>query len=86
MHGWLGVVEILGVLIALLAISLLMLAGRRRWIDRLGGTFDCSLRLRMTTPGAGWVLGVARLARESWSGSGSSLTRYDRAWSSQGAT
>ena len=60
MHGWLGVVEVLGVLIALLAISLLMLAGRRRWIDRLGGTFDCSLRLRMTTPGAGWVLGVAR--------------------------
>jgi hypothetical protein len=60
MHGWLGVVEILGVLIGLVAISLLMLAVRRRWLDRLGGTFDCSLRLRMTTPGAGWVLGVGR--------------------------
>ena len=60
MHGWLGVVEILGVLAGLLAISLLMLAVRRRWLDRLGGTFSCSLRLRMTTPGAGWVLGVGR--------------------------
>ena len=60
MHGWLGVVEILGVLAGLVAISLLMLAVRRRWLDRLGGTFACSLRLRMTTPGAGWVLGVGR--------------------------
>jgi hypothetical protein len=60
MHGWLGVVEILGVLAALLAMSLLMLAGRRRWLNRLGGTFSCSLRLRMSTPGAGWVLGVGR--------------------------
>jgi len=42
MHGWLGVVEILGVLAGLLAISLLMLAVRRRWLDRLGGTFSCS--------------------------------------------
>ena len=42
MQGWLGVVEILGVLAGLVAISLLMLAGRRRWLDRLGGTFDCS--------------------------------------------
>ena len=60
MHGWLGVVEILGVLAGLVAISLLLLAGRRRWLDRPGATFDCSLRLRMTTPGAGWVLGVGR--------------------------
>ena len=60
MHGWLGVVEILGVLACLLAICLLMLAVRRRWLDRLGGTFSCSLRLRMSTPGAGWVLGVGR--------------------------
>jgi hypothetical protein len=60
MHGWLGVVQILGVLLGLLAVCLLMLAVRRRWIDRLGGTFACSLRLRMSTPGAGWVLGVGR--------------------------
>ena len=60
MHGWLGVVEILGVLAGLVAISLLLRAVRRRWLDRPGATFDCSLRLRMTTPGAGWVLGVGR--------------------------
>jgi hypothetical protein len=59
-QGWLGVVEILAVLIVLLALALVLLAARRRWLDRLGGTFECSLRLRMTTPGAGWVLGVAR--------------------------
>jgi Protein of unknown function (DUF2550) len=61
MQGWLGVVvQILGVLIGLMLVSLLMLAVRRRWLDRVGATFDCSLRLRMTTPGAGWVLGVGR--------------------------
>ena len=59
-QGWLGVVEILAVLIVLLALALVLLAARRRWLDRLGGTFECSLRLRMTTPGAGWALGVAR--------------------------
>ena len=26
----------------------------------MGGNFECSFRLRVTTPGAGWVLGVAR--------------------------
>ena len=26
----------------------------------MGGNFECSLRLRVTTPGAGWVLGVCR--------------------------
>jgi hypothetical protein len=60
MHGWLGVIQILGVLAALVAISLLMLTVRRRWLDRPGGTFDCSVRLRIRTPGAGWVLGVGR--------------------------
>jgi Protein of unknown function (DUF2550) len=60
MQGWLGVVEVLGVLAGLLAASILLLAGRRRWLNRLGGTFECSLRLRMRTPGAGWVLGVGR--------------------------
>jgi hypothetical protein len=60
MHGWLGVVQVLGVLVALMAMSLLMLTVRLLWLDRLGGTFACSLRLRIRTPGAGWVLGVGR--------------------------
>lgn len=60
MSGWLGVLEILGLLLVLAVLLLLLLAARRRWLSRSGGTFECSLRLRTTTPGAGWVLGVGR--------------------------
>ncbi len=60
MAGWLGVVEVLGLLLLLLVLSLALLAGRRRWLARQGGTFECSLRLHGRTPGTGWVLGVAR--------------------------
>lgn len=60
MHGWLGVVQVLAGLIALLLVSLGLLAGRRRWIDRPGGTFECSLRINTATPGSGWALGVGR--------------------------
>ena len=60
MSGWLGVLEILGLLLVLAILLLFSLAGRRRWLARSGGTFECSLRLRSATPGAGWVLGVGR--------------------------
>lgn len=60
MSGWLGVLEILGLLLVLAVLLLLLLAARRRWLSRSGGTFECSLRLRTETPGAGWVLGVGR--------------------------
>lgn len=60
MGGWLGVAEVVGLLVLVLALGLLLLAARRRWLDRLGGAFDCSLRVRDTTPGAGWALGVGR--------------------------
>ena len=60
MSGWQGVLEVLGLLLVLAVLLLLMLAARRRWLARSGGTFECSLRLRTTTPGAGWVLGVGR--------------------------
>ena len=60
MHGWIGVVEGVVLLVLLVILSLVMLAVRRRWLNRLGGTFDCSLRLNVTTPGAGWTLGVGR--------------------------
>ena len=56
----LGVVELLGALVLLLALSLLLLGLRRRWLARQGGTFECSLRLHPTTPGSGWALGVGR--------------------------
>jgi hypothetical protein len=60
MQGWLNIVQILGLCVALIAFSLLLLAVRQRWLNRLGGNFECSVRLRVTTPGAGWVLGVCR--------------------------
>ena len=60
MGGWWNVVSVLGSLVVLIAVSLILLALRQRWLNRLGGNFECSLRLRVTTPGAGWVLGVCR--------------------------
>ncbi|SEQ31306.1 DUF2550 domain-containing protein [Microlunatus flavus] len=60
MSGFLGVLEVLGLLLVLAVLLLLLLAVRRRWLARRGGTFECSLRLRTSTPGAGWVLGVGR--------------------------
>lgn len=57
---WVGVVLVIAVVLIALALPLALLAVRRRWLARLGGTFECSLRLRKTTPSAGWVLGVAR--------------------------
>ena len=60
MDGWWNVVSVLGSLVLLIALSLILLALRQRWLNRMGGNFECSLRLRVTTPGAGWVLGVCR--------------------------
>jgi Protein of unknown function (DUF2550) len=60
MPGWLNVVSILVACVLLIALSLVVLAIRQRLLNRLGGNFECSLRLRVTTPGAGWVLGVCR--------------------------
>jgi len=60
MIGWLGILEVLGLLLLLAVVLLLLLAARRRWLSRGGGTFECSLRLRTSPPGAGWVLGVGR--------------------------
>jgi hypothetical protein len=56
----LGAVELLGALVLLLALCLLLLGLRRRWLARQGGTFECSLRLHSTVPGSGWALGVGR--------------------------
>ncbi|HET7724933.1 MAG TPA: DUF2550 domain-containing protein [Propionibacteriaceae bacterium] len=58
---WVGDTEI-GLLVALVLVLLWLLwvFGRRRWLGRQGGTFDCSARLATTVTGRGWVLGVAR--------------------------
>ena len=59
--NWLGATEVL--LLGALVLVLLWLVwvfGRRRWLSRQGGTFDCSARLETAIPNRGWVLGVAR--------------------------
>lgn len=64
MQEWLLVV--LGVLLVALlaAAALVALPLRRRWLARDGGLFECSVRLTTSTPGAGWVLGMARYNAE----------------------
>ena len=64
MHGWLLVACVV-LLVALLATAgLVALPLRRRWLAREGGLFECSVRLSTTTPGTGWVLGMARYNAE----------------------
>ncbi len=60
MPAWLGVLEVVIAAVLLLAIAILLLAVRRRWLARQGGTFECSARLRTAHPSGGWALGVAR--------------------------
>ena len=79
MQGWLGVVEILVLVALCLALPLALLAGRRRWLARLGGTFECSLRLRTGSRTGGWSLGESDATTKRFSnGSGSSPSPYGR--------
>src|SRR5215207_10735555 len=64
MQGWLVAVEILVLVALCLALPLALLAGRRRWLARLGGTFECSLRLRSGSRASGWSLGIGRYNEE----------------------
>jgi hypothetical protein len=54
------VLDVLVGVVVLGAVALGLLAMRRRYITRRGGTFDCSLRLREGPHGKGWVLGIGR--------------------------
>ena len=64
MEGWLGIVEITVLVALCLVLPLALLAGRRRWLARLGGTFECSLRLRNVSRTGGWSLGIGRYNQE----------------------
>ena len=52
-------VEVLGAVAVALLIVIVLIALRRRVVQR-GGSFDCSLRLKRKLFGQGWALGVAR--------------------------
>ena len=64
MDAWLTAVVVLIAIVVVLLAGLALLALRRRWLSREGGTFECSVRLGRSTPGAGWVLGLARYNAE----------------------
>lgn len=49
---------VLGLAVALLALALVAMWGRRRWLSAQGGLFDCALRLSPTR--TLWALGIAR--------------------------
>lgn len=50
---------VVGMLLVLL-LPVVVIALRRRLLERSGGTIELSLRLRTLTRGRGWVLGVGR--------------------------
>ncbi len=64
MHGWLAVLVVVLLVAVLAAAALIALPLRRRVLARDGGLFECSVRLKTATPGAGWVLGMARYNAE----------------------
>lgn len=64
MHVWLVVVLVVLLVALLAATALAALPVRRRWLARDGGLFECSVRLKTETSGAGWVLGMARYNAE----------------------
>jgi hypothetical protein len=66
MHEWFVGGEVVLLAVVILVLMLVVLALRRRWLARQGGTFECSFRLRTSTPGAGWSLGVARYNDENF--------------------
>lgn len=65
MHdGWLAVLDVVGLVLALVLLAGVALLVRRRLISRSVGTFELSHRLRGARPGRGWVLGVGRYTGE----------------------
>lgn len=63
---WLSITELIAlVLVVLLLLPVALLGGRRRWLSRQGGLFDCSARLSADARGGGWALGVARYSGDN---------------------
>lgn len=52
-------------LVLLVLLGLIVLALRRRFLTRQGGTFDLSLRLKPGSVGKGWALGIGRYAGDT---------------------
>jgi Protein of unknown function (DUF2550) len=59
------VLDVVAALVGLVLVGLVLLALRRRFLTRSGGTFDCSLRVRPSGYGKGWALGIGRYAGDT---------------------
>lgn len=57
---WQLVLDVVGVLLALVVAYGVGLIVRRRFISRGGGTFELSVRVADSSPGRGWLLGMGR--------------------------
>ena len=60
MPAWQWVADAAGAVLVLVLLYAVCLVVRRRWINRHGGTFEFSVRVRSARAGRGWVLGVGR--------------------------
>ena len=80
--GWELVLDVVGVLLALVVLFGIALVVRRRMLSRHGGTFELSYRARATRPGRGWLLGVGRYQGEKleWFRMFSLSVRPKRTW------
>ncbi|HEY6933224.1 MAG TPA: DUF2550 domain-containing protein [Marmoricola sp.] len=60
MAVWQWLVDSAGAVLLLVLLYGCALVVRRRWLSRHGGTFELSYRVRSSSTGRGWVLGVGR--------------------------
>jgi hypothetical protein len=66
MAWWQAILDSVGLVALVVVLFFVFLFGRRRWISRAGGTFECSVRMRApmkssaATSARGWVLGLGR--------------------------
>jgi hypothetical protein len=64
MAWWEDLLDVIGLLLAVTLVYGVGLMVRRRILSRAGGTFELSHRVRETTPGRGWLLGIGRYSGE----------------------
>jgi Protein of unknown function (DUF2550) len=68
MHWWAAVLDSFGSILLIILLPLIFLFARRRWLSRMGGTFECSVRLAAPlrsgakSSSRGWTLGLGRYA------------------------
>jgi hypothetical protein len=60
MAVWQWLVDSAGAVLLLVVLYGVVLVVRRRWLSRHGGTFELSYRVRSSSTGRGWVLGLGR--------------------------